>query len=53
MTKQIVAFRNFANAPKEGQNFCLYELIESNFFQVSKLNKKLKADIEPVLKLRV
>ena len=50
MAKLIVAFRNFANAPKEGQHFCLYQLTETSFFKVSKLNKKLMAESEPVVK---
>ena len=50
MTKLIVAFRNFVYALKEGQHFCLYQLTETSFFQVSKLNKKLMAETEPVVK---
>ena len=50
MTKPVVVFRNFTNAPKEGQLFCLCQLTETSFFQVSKLNKKLKAETEPDVK---
>ena len=50
MTKLIVAFRNFANEPKEGQHFCLYQLTEISFFQVSNSNKKPMAETEPVVK---
>ena len=53
MTKLIVALRISANAPKDGQYFCLYQLTETSVFQVTKLNKKLTAEKEPVVKRRL
>jgi len=53
MKKLIVALRIYANAPKECQYFCLYQLAETNVFHVSKLNKKLTAEKEPFVKWRL